>query len=258
LVKYRISCSYYKYTTLILYVKIDPMPHIAPSQAQRTLAMPSIPKDQGIPILNAPLQPNNNTSIPTLKILSCAQIITSTSGHKRFLLHVRLHTNTTSGTKNATHHTLSLDLTLRPPAAPAALGAGGMLVPCAFVDALRVAVVLSVERVDMRLAGEEGLGNDVAPVDIEAGACDDGSMLGDAEASDDAIEGSDEAAVAMDDSALEAAGTAGDNALDAADGAPEEVGMDGVVAAEVAEAGAEGPAAELGSGERTNDGTTDD
>jgi hypothetical protein len=133
-----------------------------------------------------------------------------------------------------------------------------MLVPCAFADALRVAVVLSVERVGVRLAEEAGLGDDVAPVDVEAGACDDGSMLGYAEVSDDATEASDEAAVAMEDSALEAAGTDGDNALDAADGAPEEVGMGSVVAAEVAEAGAEGPAAELGSGERTNDGTTDD
>jgi hypothetical protein len=164
----------------------------------------------------------------------------------------------TSGTKKATHHTLSLDLTLKPPAAPAALGAGGMLVPCAFADALRVAVVLSVERVDVCDAEEDGGGDDVAPVGVEVGAWEDGSVLGEAEFKDDCTDASDEAADAIDDSALDAAGTAVDKALDAAESAPDEVGTDGATAVKLAEAEAEKPAAELGSEERTNDGTTDD
>jgi hypothetical protein len=57
-------------------------------------------------------------------------------------------TNTINGTKNETHHTLSVPLV---PLAPAALGAGGMPV----ADELDVVAVLSVEGAEERVAEEE-------------------------------------------------------------------------------------------------------
>lgn len=85
------------------------------------------------------------------------------------------HTNTTSGTRNATHHTLSFALAVSPLALPA-LGAGGMPVPCGFADELGAAVVLSVERAEvlatfaLEAAEEVGLADVVALRGVKAEA----------------------------------------------------------------------------------------
>jgi hypothetical protein len=140
------------------------------------------------------------------------------------------------GTKNATHHTLSLFLMLRLPPALPALGAGGMPEPCDVAAELRAAVVLSVECAEVTA---DGRGDDVTLAGAEVGTCEEGARLLIADESEDI--------------ALEAAEARDEAALDAEDGA-----VTSVVRVEVAEPEAGGTVTEVGTWEARADVAMDD
>jgi hypothetical protein len=132
--------------------------------------------------------------------------------------------NTTSGTKNETHHTLSV---LVVPLAPAALGAGGIPVRVE----LGAVPVLSVERAEERVAEEEGRW-DKATLEVDA--------------REEAADTTDEAADTSEDSTLEAVGTA------------EEVLTTCVVGDDVADRANEGMEIELAGRDGATDEASDD
>jgi hypothetical protein len=137
------------------------------------------------------------------------------------------------GTRNATHHTLSLFLMLRLPLALPALGAGGMPVPGDVAAELRAAVVLSVECTEVTA---DGRGDDVALAGAEEGTCERLLIADESE-----------------NIALEAAEARDEAALDAEDGA-----VTSVVGFEVAEPEAGGAVTEVGTWEARADVAMDD